>query len=140
VSEDSKTLRVDCLTTYNVDPEGVQVDINARDAGGVPVTMVMPIASLTQLLMTLPKILEEALQVRSGDEAKRVVYSLEHWRMERGARGQGGEQLYILTVGTDAGFKVSFAAPADVLVDIARSIFGGIGHEEPVEEPRPRLS
>jgi hypothetical protein len=140
VSEDRKTLQIKSLTTYKVEPNGVQVEINGRDAGGALVSLQMPTASLMQLLMTLPKMLEEALQVRSGNESKRVVYPLDHWRMEQGERGPGGEQQYILTVGTDGGFKVSFAAPADTLVDIARSIFGGIGHEEPVQEPRPRLS
>jgi hypothetical protein len=140
VTEDPKTIQLESLTTYKVDSEGNHVDIHGRETGGVPVTMVMPTTSLTQLLMTLPKILEEALHNRSGDDSNRVVYSLDHWRMERGKQGPGGEQLYILTVGTEGGFKVSFAAPADTLVDIARSIFGGVGHEESPDEPRPRLS
>ena len=140
MSEDRKTVQVKSLTTYKVDPNGVQVEINGRDARRELVSLVMPTASLMQLLMTLPKMLEEALQMRSDDELKRVVYPLDHWRMEQGERGPGGERQYILTVGTDGGFKVSFAAAADALVDIARSIFGGVGYEELVEEPRPRLS
>ena len=141
MSEDPKTLQVASLTTYKVGTDGAHVDINACDHEGVPMTMVMSTACITQLLMTLPRILQEALEVRSEDDSRRVVYGLDHWRMERGEQGPAGEQLYILTVGTEGGFRVSFASPADTLVDIARSIFGGLEHQEPtVERARRRLS
>jgi hypothetical protein len=140
VSEDPRSLQVASLTTYGMAADGTQIEMNGKDPTGEPVKVLLPTACVTQLLMTLPAMLEDALQRRSGDDSKRVVYSLDHWRMERGERAPNGTQLFILTVGTEGGFRVSFAAPADTLVDIADSIFGGVAHEEPAHQPRPRLS
>jgi len=141
VSENPKAVKVAFFTTFGVDAGGVCAELNGRDVCGEPVRFVLPTACLTQLLMTLPAMLQQALQKRSGDDSKRVVYPLDHWRLERGERGPAGEQLYILTVGTEDEFKVSFVSAAETLTDIARSIFGGVVYREPaLKEPRPRLS
>lgn len=140
MSEKGISLQIASLTNYGMDAAGAQIELNGEDSQGKPVKVLLPSACLTQLLMTLPAILQQALQKRSGDDTKRVVYVLDHWRMERGERAPDGTQLFIFTVGTAGGFTVSFAAPADTLTDIADSIFGGVAHEEMEDEPRPRLS
>lgn len=112
------------LTTFTVDPDGARVRLNVRDQDDAPATLVLSVESLGQLLMTLPRMIHQALQNGHGDESLRLVYPLEGYKLELGEVDWNGAQRFILTLQTGGGFAVSFASSADSLTCMARSIFG----------------
>ena len=103
------------LTTFEVSPDGSTVSINVTDENSKPGSLVLPADCLRALLMSLPKMMQEALQRRYQDASVRLVYPLGHWRLE--ASTEPGK--FILTMSTRDGFAVSFAVSADELDDVA---------------------
>lgn len=129
------------LTTFEVDTDGSRVHFHVRDHEGSPAELVLPAACLGQLLMTLPRMMREALRKSCGDDSLRVVYPLECYKIELAQRSNADErsgadvQRFILTLGS-GGFTVSFAASADTLAEVARSIFGDVAmFPEPEHRP-----
>ena len=112
------------LTTFDVDPDGARVRIHVRDNAGAPASLVLPTECLSQLLMSLPRMVETALRRGHGDDSLRVVHPLDRYRIELGESTPDGTQQYIVTLETGGGFAVSFVASADLLAGFARSIFG----------------
>jgi hypothetical protein len=90
--------------------------------------------------MTLPGMIREALRNQDGQDSLRAAYPLESYRLERGVPDEGGSDQFILTLGTEGGFSVSFAASATALTDVARAIFGDVTGRGTLSRQTPRLS
>ena len=97
------------LTAWPVLPGGNHVALGFARAGGEPHSLVLPIEALTGLLMTLPRILQSALDQREPGGALRVVYPLGAWQLEQTEH----DQSLILKLGTVDGFEVAFAVQDD---------------------------
>jgi hypothetical protein len=95
------------LTSWTVLPGGEQVCLGFAASGGTTHRIILPFAALTGLLMTLPRILQTALDERFPDNTLRVVHPLGAWRLEQ-SEGNNG---LILKLGTPDGFEVAFAVP-----------------------------
>ena len=95
------------LTTWAVLPGGTQIRLDFIAADGRTHRIVLPFEALTGLLMTLPRMLQSALNERFPDSTLRVVHPLSDWRLEQ-AEGDNG---LILKLGTPDGFEVAFAVP-----------------------------
>jgi hypothetical protein len=95
------------LTTWVVLPGGEQVCLGFAATGGETHRIILPFAALTGLLMTLPRILQTALDERFPDNTLRVVHPLGEWRLEQFE----GDNGVILNLGTPDGFEVAFAVP-----------------------------
>ena len=95
------------LTTWAVIPGGEQVCLGFASAGGETHRIVLPFEALTGLLLTLPRMLQSALNERFPDGTLRVVHPLNDWRLEQ-AEGDTG---LILKLGTRDGFEVAFTVP-----------------------------
>jgi hypothetical protein len=95
------------LTTWSVLPGGEQVCLGFAATGGETHRLVLPFEALTGLLMTLPRMLQSALNERFPDSTLRVVHPLGEWRLDQ-AEGDSG---VILKLGTRDGFEVAFAVP-----------------------------
>jgi hypothetical protein len=100
--------------------EGEQLTAWAVLAGGTHVRMdfigtdgthhnhhniVPPFDALTGLLMTLPRMLQTALDVRFSDDSLRFVQLLGTWQIEQAEANDG----LILRLGTRDGFEVAFS-------------------------------
>ncbi len=134
-----KHIDASALTTFEVDPDGARVHFHVRDHEGSPAELVLPAACLTQLLMTLPRMMRDALRNRHGDDSLRIVYPLERYQIELAQPSAAGAPQFILTLGS-GGFAVSFASTGEALADIARAILGDLaGCPEPEHHPS-RLS
>ena len=72
---------------------------------GTPHRIVLPFDWLTSLLMTLPRMLQTALDARFPDGSLRFVHQLGAWRIEQAAASAG----LILKLCTPDGFEVAFA-------------------------------
>jgi hypothetical protein len=112
--------------TFEVEADGSSVQLHLLDRDGSAVTVELPFACLRQLLMTLPNLIRTALQKSHGDDSFRLAYPIERYRLELGEAEPYGARQFILSVQTSDGFSVSFAAPANVLAEFARSILEDI--------------
>jgi hypothetical protein len=99
------------LTTYQVTADGSVICLDIENARGRPIALRLPRSCVEQLLMTLPRLLSNALQARHGDASLRVVFPLGDWRLEAAA----GSKDFILTMRTSDGFEVAFALSAPTI-------------------------
>jgi len=121
------------LVTYDVDPQGMYVRMRVHDERGSPAMLVFPIQCLTQLMMTLPRMISTALQNRHGDDSLRLVHALDQFTLETGEVSDDGQHKLILTLATSDGFSVSFAATQESLDTLSGAIANDV---PPLEQPR----
>jgi hypothetical protein len=102
---DAPPLEGQQLTAWSVLPGGAQVrlDFTARDGGTHRI--ILAFDALTGLLMTLPRMLQTALDAQFADGSLRVVQPLACWRIEQ-IEGAAG---LLLRLATPDGFEVAFA-------------------------------
>ena len=104
------------LTTWSVSPDGRRGRFGFADAAGRPCRLDLPVEAVGGLLMTLPRVLQTALD-RLGDGTARMVQPLGLWHLER-ATDPG---RLILTLSTPDGFSVAFALASDELAAMAKA-------------------
>lgn len=92
------------LTTWAVLTGGTHVRMDFIGAGGDAHSLVLPFDVLSSLLMTLPRMLQTALNARFPDGSLRFVHQLGTWRIEQAANAG-----LILRLATPDGFEVAFA-------------------------------
>ena len=81
----------------------IRLDFTGND--GTTYGIVLPFDSLSGLLMTLPRMLQTALDARFPDSSLRCVQQLSTWQIEQAE----GEPWLILRLGTRDGFEVAFS-------------------------------
>jgi hypothetical protein len=89
------------LTHWSVLPGGDHICLGFAETNGGTHGVVIPVSALSDLLMTLPRMLQSALDQRAPDRSLRVVYPLDAWRLEQ-AEGVMG---LILKLGTRGGSR-----------------------------------
>jgi hypothetical protein len=92
------------MTQVDTAPDGSMIRLSMNDASGRPVALVLPFKCLNQLIMTLPNVARQALQLQHGDPSLRVVYPTSRFRLELA----DDFETRILTLETPDGFSVSF--------------------------------
>ena len=93
------------LTSWSVAPDGEHVRLGFADEAGRPCAVTLPIAVLSALMMTIPRMLRQALEARFADGSLRMIHELGDWRVERAV----GADASILSLATPDGFEVTFA-------------------------------
>ena len=121
------------LTTWAVLPGGEQVCLGFTASDGETHRIILPFAALTGLLMTLPRILQTALDERFPDSALRVVHPLSAWRLEQSE----GDNGLILKLGTHDGFEVAFAVPDEDACSLGAALLTPAGQANPIQIRRP---
>jgi hypothetical protein len=84
------------LTTWSVLPGGTQISLGFADADGGNHRIVLPVEVLSALMMTLPRILQSALDERFPGGSLRIVQRLGKWKLEQ----QEIDEEVILKLGT----------------------------------------
>ena len=112
------TIAATGLTTFEVAPEGEEITLHMMQSDGSAASLRLPLACLTQLLMTLPEIQAQALRARHGDPNLRIVYPVGPWTLE----ASNDPAKVILTLSTADGFTTSFALPAQDIVEMSELI------------------
>lgn len=105
VGENMRAIEGRRLTAWSVLPGGTRIRLDFLDRYGTSHQIVLPFDALTGLLMTLPRMLQAALDTRVTDGSLRFVQPLGRWRLERAEN----EAALILQLGTRDGVDVAFA-------------------------------
>ena len=97
------------LTTCRVADDGNAISLGFVDAAGNPAIIRLPLRQVGALAMTLPTMLQKALQTRYGDKSLRYVYPLASWTVEQST----DQTQRVVTLQTTDGFSVCFAVPRE---------------------------
>src|SRR5258708_15788108 len=95
------------LTTCEVAADGGAILVGVVDSTGKPATIRLSINQVGALAMTLPGLIDKALQTRFGDQSLRYAYPLASWAIEQSTDPTQG----MVTLRTTDGFSVCFSIP-----------------------------
>lgn len=95
------------LTTCEVAADGGAISLGFVDSTGNPATIRLSLNGVGALAMTLPGLIDKALQTRFGDRSLRYAYPLESWVVEQSSDPAQG----MVTLKTVDGFSVCFSIP-----------------------------
>jgi len=95
------------LTTCEVAPDGEAISLGFVDSAGRAATIRLSLNQVGALAMTLPGLIDKALQTRFGDQSLRYAYPLESWMVEQSTDPTQG----MVTLRTVDGFSVCFSIP-----------------------------
>jgi hypothetical protein len=95
------------LTTCEVAADGGAISLGFVDSTGNPATIRLSLNQVGALAMTLPGLIDKALQTRFGDQSLRYAYPLASWAVEASSDPAQG----MVTLRTVDGFSVCFSIP-----------------------------
>jgi hypothetical protein len=93
------------LITYHVASDGSRFRMSFTCSDAKHGSLSLPTECLQSLIMTLPRMMKQALRARYGDESLRLVFPAELTRVERSF----DPKTFILTLTTPDAFEVSFS-------------------------------
>ncbi len=106
------------LTTCEVAADGGAVSLGFVDANGRPATIRLSLNQVGALAMTLPGLIDKALQTRFGDQSLRYAYPLESWVVEQSTDPTQG----MVTLRTVDGFSVCFSIPRERQSELGKAL------------------
>ena len=95
------------LTSCEIAPDGNAISFGFVDTGGQAATIRLSLTQVGALAMTLPGLIDKALQTRFGDQSLRYAYPLASWEVEQSTDPTQG----MVTLRTADGFSVCFSIP-----------------------------
>ena len=105
------------LIAYEVAGDGSWFRMTFNCANGKPGSLSLPTECLHALIMTLPRMMTQALSAQYGDDSLRLVYPAETVRIERSP----DPNIFITTLVTPDGFAVSFSLSGQQLRALSES-------------------
>jgi hypothetical protein len=102
-------IKTEALTSCEVAADGNMISLGFVDADGRPATIRLSLNQVGALAMTLPGLIDKALQVRFCDESLRYAYPLESWVIEQSTDPRHD----MMTLRTADGFSVCFSIPRE---------------------------
>lgn len=118
-------IETQALTSCEVAPDGGLISLGFIDAAGKPATLRLSLNQVGALAMTLPGLIDKALQTRYGDASLRYAYPLESWVIEQSTDPRHG----MMTLKTSDGFSVCFSMPRQQQSELGEAL---------AAEPAPR--
>jgi len=100
-------IETQALTTCEIAADGGAISLGFVDSTGTPATIRLSINQVGALAMTLPGLIDKALQTRFGDQSLRYAYPLASWAIEQSTDPTQG----MVTLRTTDGFSVCFSIP-----------------------------
>ena len=94
------------LTSCEVAADGA-ISLGFVDSTGNPATIKLSLNQVGALAMTLPGLIDKALEIRFGDQSLRYAYPLASWAIEASSDPSQG----MVTLRTVDGFSVCFSIP-----------------------------
>jgi hypothetical protein len=106
------------FTTSNVAPDGETISFGFVDAVGKPVAIRLSLNQVSALLMTLPGLIDKALQARFRDQSLRNAYPLASWALEQSS----DPTQNVITLRTTGGFSVCFSIPRQQQFELGKAL------------------
>ena len=106
------------LTTYKISEDGQSVTLKMLDELGTESALSFGIGELGNLVMTLPGLIETALQRQLRDGSFRFAYPVGSWAIEEST----DPSSLIVTLRTKDGFGVSFSMPRGNAMKLTHSL------------------
>ena len=111
-------IETEVLTTCEVAADGKAVSLGFLDSNGMPATVRLSVSQIGALIMTLPGLVEKALQIRFGDQSLRYAYPLASWVIEQST----DPTQRMMTLRTTDGFSVCFSMPSDQQSELGEAL------------------
>ena len=109
---------IQAFTTCEVAPDGDAISLGFIDATGSPTTIQLSLDQAGALLMTLPGLIDTAVQRTFRDRSLRYTYPLASWSVEQSS----DPTQCIATLRTAAGFSVCFSIPRDQRLELGEAL------------------
>jgi hypothetical protein len=106
------------LTTCEVAADGGAISLGFVDSDGKPATIRLSLNQVGALAMTLPGLIDKALQTRFGDQSLRYAYPLASWKVEQSSDPSQG----MVTLRTGDGFSVCFSIPREQQSELGEAL------------------
>ena len=106
------------LTTCEVAPDGETISLGLVDTAGDPATIRLSLDQASALAMTLPGLIDKALQTRFGDQGLRNAYRLASWALEQST----DPTQNMVTLRTTGGFSVCFSIPRQQQIELGKAL------------------
>jgi hypothetical protein len=100
-------IETQALTTREVAADGGAISLGLVDSTGNPATIRLSLNQVGALVMTLPGLIDKALQTRFGDQSLRYAHPLASWLVEQSS----DPTQTMVTLRTVDGFSVCFSIP-----------------------------
>ena len=111
-------IETEVLTTCEVAADGKAVSLGFLDSNGMPASVRLSVSQIGALIMTLPGLVEKALQIRFGDQSLRYAYPLASWVIEQST----DPTQRMMTLRTTDGFSVCFSMPRDQQSELGEAL------------------
>jgi hypothetical protein len=118
------------LTTCEVVADGGAISLGFVDSTGNPATIRLSLNDVGALAMTLPALIDKALQTRFGDQSLRYAYPLDSWIVEQSSDPSQG----MVTLKTVDGFSVCFSIPRQQQSELGEAL---VAQPVPMAASRP---
>src|ERR1700721_3363802 len=105
------------LTSCEVAADGA-ISLGFIDSSGNPATIKLSLNQGGARAMTLPGLIDKALQIRFGDQSLRHAYPLASWAIEASSDPTQG----MVTLRTVDGFSVCFSIPRQQQSELAEAL------------------
>lgn len=115
------------LTSCEIGPGGEVISLGFLDAGGQPRTIRLSLNQVGALAMTLPGLINRALQTKFGDNSLRYAYPLQSWQVEQSSDPAQG----MVTLQTTDGFSVCFSIPREQQSELGEALVAHYDREIP---------
>lgn len=125
-----RTLDISRLTTCNVAQDGQAISLSGEDDAGQAFSLHISVEQAGTLAMTLPQLLNAAIQAQYRDTTIRYAFPLGAFNV---AAVQGSNDA-ILSLKTPDGFEVNFTVSAAVLGQLATEC--GVPDKGAVDAPQ----
>ena len=106
------------LITCEVTKDGGAISFGFVDTAGNPATIRLPLDQVSALAMTLPGLIDQALQTRFGDQSLRHAYPLASWVLEQSS----DPTQNMVTLRTMDGFSICFSIPRRQQIELGETL------------------
>jgi hypothetical protein len=106
------------LTSCEIAPDGCAISLGFVDSKGRPQTIRLSLNQVGALAMTLPGLIDKALQARYGDQSLRYAYPLESWMVEQST----DPTQIMVTLQTVDGFSVCFSVAREQQSELGEAL------------------
>ena len=111
-------IETQALTSCEVAADGDAISLGFVDSAGRPATIRLSLNQVGALAMTLPGLIDKALQTRFGDQSLRYAYPLASWQVEQSSDPTQG----MMTLRTVDGFSVCFSIPREQQSELGEAL------------------